>query len=312
MTPSRSGYGAAAVASYRADAEDEAPRPPQPYRVDTTGLSTSHLPPPPTRRDGADGRNPSPATSATRPGPPSLPPRLPPRGAPAPKSPAAAPPTSTTGRSSSYLNEGAASRLGEAGVSVPAFGINRPSAQGSTQVQNPSLGPANTSQLNELQSRFARLGTSNAGASAPSVAKEPSEGTTFAQKQEALQTASNFRRDPTSVSATDARAAVSTINNFRQRHGDQVAAGAKQAGALNEKYGIAGRVGALGGNSTAAINGAGAEQSSTISSPANAIVGASAVLGKKKPPPPPAKKPGLSHEDEQAPPPIPMSTRPQF
>src|SRR6266536_2538820 len=44
--------------------EEEAAKPkgpPLPFRADTTGLSTPHLPPPPGCKDGADGRSPAPA-----------------------------------------------------------------------------------------------------------------------------------------------------------------------------------------------------------------------------------------------------------
>src|SRR4051794_4045918 len=71
-TPDTSGWGAPVPASeIRAQQEAEEaearrqeeeekrpPPPPVPYRADRTGLSTSHLPPPPGRKDGADGRTP--------------------------------------------------------------------------------------------------------------------------------------------------------------------------------------------------------------------------------------------------------------
>ena len=57
----------------------------------------------------------------------------------------------------------------------------------------------------ELQNRFARL---NAGQSQSQ--DQPAEGTTWAQKQAALKTASNLNKDPSSVSASDAKSAVGT------------------------------------------------------------------------------------------------------
>ena len=51
----------------------------------------------------------------------------------------------------------------------------------------------------------------------------PARGTTWAQKQAALSTASQFQRDPSKVNSADAHAAFSTANNFRQRHGEEVA-----------------------------------------------------------------------------------------
>ena len=152
--------------------------------------------------------------------------------------------------------------------------------------------------MNELQSRFSRLGTAAAKPDAP---PPPSQGTTFAEKQAALRTAAAFRQDPGAVSTTDARAAFSTMNNFRQRHGDQVAAGLQSAGAANEKYGLAGKVGGLT-----------AEAGDGRSNPA------AGLIAKKKPaPPPPKKKPELMAraggvQGDSAAPPVPMSTRPQF
>ncbi|KAF4458971.1 gmp synthase [Fusarium albosuccineum] len=203
--------------------EEEEPKPRGPYRANTTGLATNHLPKPPGRRDGADGRPPQPpsyqsamAAVGGRTAPPSLPPRLPPRtnsgsstSSPAPASPA---PTGNT-----LLNQGAVNRLGAAGVSVPGFGIGRssPAAAASPSPPPPRPGvaspPATPSHMNELQNRFSKLGTSsNSGPANP-----PSEGTTWAQKQAALKTASSFQKDPSSVSISDARAAAGTANNFR-------------------------------------------------------------------------------------------------
>src|SRR6266699_1223892 len=74
--PAHRGYAAPAPQPDQTAVEDRPP--PTPYRVDTTGLSTAHFPPPPSRRDGSDGRTPP---SHGSPVPPSLPPRLPPRAA---------------------------------------------------------------------------------------------------------------------------------------------------------------------------------------------------------------------------------------
>ncbi|PMB71984.1 hypothetical protein BM221_002081 [Beauveria bassiana] len=193
--------------------------PPRPYRTNTTGLRTDHLPLPPSRRDGADGRSP-PSYSAA-----------------------------TTGRA------------------VPA----------------------------------------------PPGRAPPSQGTTWAQKQAALKTAAQARKDPSQVSLADARAAAGTANNFRQRHGEQIAAGYGKAQGWNQKYGVADKVGGFaskfqGGTATAAAP----QQTGTTT--------LAATDGKKKPPPPPPpkKKPGLvsaaepGAAEEDAPPPIPMSTRPNF
>lgn len=60
------------------EAEEEEPQrpapPPVPYRANTTGLSTDHLPPPPRRTDSA---SPASTNSFNKPKPPKPPPRLP-------------------------------------------------------------------------------------------------------------------------------------------------------------------------------------------------------------------------------------------
>lgn len=308
--------------------QDEGPQPPKPYRVNTTGLSTQHLPKPPARRDEANGRNPPPYSEAAIPTPapkalpPSLPPRLPPRGATS--SPAG------NEKSNGLINLGSINRLGAAGVSVPALGIGRglsantsspppPAAERSAGLGSGKLG----SQVNELPGRFANMG--NLSAASPAQ-EPPAQGTTWAQKQAALKTASNFHKDPSSVSFTDAKTAATTANNFRQRHGEQVASGIKTANNLNQKYGVMDRIGTYTGSQTThaqprtsppVLPGPG--QAYTGFSSENSPAAPSGVAGKKKPPPPPPKKKLVaaapaefaSREDE-APPPIPMSTRPAF
>lgn len=233
---------------------------PRPYRVNTTGLSTSHLPPPPPRRDSPDKAGQSPAPPPYSPvrsgGPPSLPPRLPPRSGQASPAQAQSPVSPGSGsQPPGYFNQGAIDRLGAAGVSVPGLGIGGPPA-----------------------------------------APPPAQGTTWAQKQAALNTAASFRKDPSSVSAADAKAAAGTAYGFQQTHGDQVASGLRTANGLSQRFGGT----EDNGRSTAAA-----------SSPMGQIA---AVIGKKKPPPPPAKKPQLSGAVTEggAPPPVPTTTRPKF
>ncbi|EKD11812.1 GMP synthase [Drepanopeziza brunnea f. sp. 'multigermtubi' MB_m1] len=319
ITPHTGGWGAPlskeSIAAKEAE-EEEAAReaeeaetrkgPPLPYRSNTTGLSTSHLPPPPGRKDGADGR------------PPGLPPRLPPRQN-SNTLPSPSPPPSYTSKDAipepdahrGILNQGALDRLGSAGVSIPGFGIGGGKAKTPLPPPNlsrspaPSPAPASNSQLNELQSRFSRMSSS----SSPK-AEVPSEGTTFAQKQAALKTASSFRNDPSSVSLSDARMAASTANNFRERHGEQVKSGWQSANKLNAKYGISDKAAAFGASSSQVSQ----PPSSQIdmrdnTGPPSALEGGS--VGKKKPPPPPAKKKELMGRKEPLPPPIPMSTKPK-
>ena len=313
------------------EAEDEAQRqaeeeakpkgPPVPFRADTTGLSTAHLPPPPRRKDGADGRSPVSTPAAAKPKP-SLPPRLPPRqnSNPAPSPPPAYAVSAEPDAHKGVLNQGSLNRLGAAGVSVPGFGINQPkspvplpapsSPSRSSVSSQPSGG--NASQLNELQSRFSRLSSTS------SKPETPSEGTTFAQKQAAFKTASSFRNDPSSVSFSDARAAGSTVNNFRERHGEQVKSGWQSANKLNTKYGLSDNVSPYG--SVGNLQPVEPRSSGEIEMRDNSQEGPvnngqeSAVVGKKKPPPPPVKRADLTSSrvsDTGMPPPIPLASKPK-
>ncbi|KUJ12703.1 uncharacterized protein LY89DRAFT_687673 [Mollisia scopiformis] len=287
--------------------------PPVPYRANTTGLTTSHLPPPPGRKDGADGRTPA----ADKPKPPGLPPRLPPRqnsntlSSPPPSYSSA----NETDAHKGILNQGALNRLGAAGVSVPGFGIGAaktkptlppPSTTSPSRSPAPNASPVQASQLNELQSRFSRLSSSTAP-----KPETQSEGTTWAQKQAALKTASSFRNDPSSVSFSDARAAASTANNFRERHGEQVKSGWQSANKLNNKYGIADKVGAYGGVSSPQTPEPDNHQIEMHDNTNDTVV--AAVAGKKKPPPPPAKRTDLTNggSSSPAPPPVPLSSKPK-
>ncbi|KAI1128571.1 hypothetical protein F5Y10DRAFT_174669 [Nemania abortiva] len=148
--------------------EEEPPAEPKPYRFDTTGLSTSHLPPPPGRADGRTPQPPSahsPTPIATKPkAPPSLPPRLPPRSGNSTPSPISA---IEEAAGQGHMNQGAINRLGAAGISVPGLGIGGgrtpppPPARSSPPVNaSPSRAPG-YGQVDELQARFARMGTSS-------------------------------------------------------------------------------------------------------------------------------------------------------
>ncbi|OAL05115.1 hypothetical protein IQ06DRAFT_291045 [Phaeosphaeriaceae sp. SRC1lsM3a] len=281
-------------------AEEEANRPPPgPYRPDTTGLSTAHLPKPPAFRPGAA----SPTVNSAAKPKPSLPPRLPPRQNSNPDAYAPEPPptyneATQAAPSAGVLNQGALNRLGQAGVSVPGFGVGRTASPPVPPRQNSSPQvPATTGhgpQLGELQSRFSKMSTGNTNA------EPPAAGTSWADKQAALRTASSFRDDPSKVSGADMRNAASTANNFQQRHGAQVASGFKAANGLNQKYGIAGRVNNFASSSTASP-----PQSPTMSGPG------SSSAGKKPAPPPPPKKKELGGTSGE-PPPVPLSSKPKF
>lgn len=225
-------------------------------------------------------------------------------------------------------------------MSVPGLGISGddggsksrprlPPPVGSGRVSTNPLSPAaaGASGVAGLQSRFGMFGIGGGSgggggggaAASPPAAEAPAQGTTWAQKQAALRTMSDFKKNPSSVSLSDAKSAASTANNFRQRHGEQVAAGYQKANTLDQKYGVSGKAGGYlssSGNDGAATTAGGGNTAqshlSTIGAAANG------VLGKKKPPPPPPpkkKKPVFGGNDgagEDAPPPVPMATRPNF
>jgi hypothetical protein len=284
----------------RIETEEEKPRsPPVPYRADTTGLSTSHLPPPPGRRDGANGQPPSLGSMPK----PSLPPRLPPRRdtnpgdrpVNSPSYQASAEPAAHRG----IMNQESLGRLGAAGVSVPGFGIGAKSPDNEISTQSSTH---NNAQLNELQSRFSRLNTT-------SSADPPKQGTTWAEKQAAFKTASSFRNDPSSVSLSDARSAASTANNFRERHGEQVASGLKTANSLNSKYGVSDKLASYGASSPTS----GYPQNEQEEENHAIVMQDNTIAQKKRPPAPPKKKPGLSANPDSGgrPPPIPLASKPK-
>ncbi len=300
--------------------------PPQPYRRDTTGLATSHLPPPPGRRDVADSRVPSPPAPAAHgrapalapapPPKPSLPPRLPPRQTENPNehTPAPPPPYSVTHEPEppahqGILNQNSMNRLGAAGVSVPGFGIapspSPPLPTSRAAQPPPPAAKPSTSQLGKLQSRFhTSYSTQQAEQPAP-----PSQGTTWAQKQTALKTASSFQRDPSSISFSDARNAASTANNFRERHGVQVASGLRSANNLNNKYGLTDKAAAYGMDNKAPEQDSGIVMRDNSGQPSHP----SAISGKQAPPPPPKKRPELlgTQRSSGPPPSIPHASKPK-
>lgn len=208
--------------------------------------------------------------------------------------------------------------------------------------------------MSDLKSRFSKLGdrfgsgggsgsgsspspTSPSSESAPAGA--PSQGTTWAQKQESMKTMNNLNKNPHSVSFADARSAATTANNFRQRHSGQVAAGWSKAKGMDEKYGVSAKAGAgwnkaksmdekhgvsaKAGGYIKSFTGGSSAETQKVESPEqshpNATGTAAGVVGKKKPPPPPPKrKPdhlgggggAAAARDEEAPPPVPVLSRP--
>ncbi|KAL8793162.1 MAG: hypothetical protein Q9195_004274 [Heterodermia aff. obscurata] len=284
--------------------------PPIPYRVDTTGLSTEALPKPPLRRiEAVDPSSPhsslQPARPATKPRPP-LPPQLPPRESTTPLR-ESLPPASSAARGSlatSGLKQDALNRLGSTGISVRELNIGgQPEVQtadhGRDVNRSSTSNPDQKPTLSELHQRFSGLSTSS-----PVRETSPDKGTSFAQKQAALKTASSFRKDPSSISFSDAKTAAETADNFRQRHGEQVASGLKGANAVNQKYDVTGK---LGGHSRDL-----SAKDETLSSPSAVdVLNSASITEKKKPPPPPPKRGrGTGASLKSSPPPIPLSSKP--
>ncbi|KAI9726431.1 MAG: hypothetical protein M1828_001253 [Chrysothrix sp. TS-e1954] len=335
----RSGWGAPVPAPTRmseeqAEEEEKPKGPALPYRANTTGINPATLPKPPTRYEQpAEPESPVPARSAQATTRPQPPPGLPPRQNSHPDMNAPEPPPAYTavGSPSSqpaqpgYINQAATSRLGQAGVSVPGFNIGSTRSPGpASPPPRQAAAPQSTDQRSELASRFARMGKPSSPSPASSPAPTAGTGTSWAQKQAALTTASNLKKDPSSVSFSDARNAAGTANNFRERHGDQVAAGWKQANGINQKYGVADRARSFGvGAQEPADNAAPATSTAPGSTGAQetGVVGQQtlgAIAAKKAPPPrPPPKRQGLSTSsvsggtDDTAPPPIPLGSKPR-
>lgn len=222
---------------------------------------------------------------------PPVPPRLPPRG--------------SSDTSTIQVNQGALNRLGQAGISVPGLDIGAKPGALTPQGEGHAADPTSTfnadgamaKQMKDLGSRFSKLSASSATASSPN------EGTSFTQKQAALRTASSLYKDPTSVSISDATSAASTANNFRQRHGSQVAQGWKTANNLNDRLGL------IGESRPQRSTNDDTPSTETLEQPSMA----GRAIPKKAPPPPPPKKRELvaSATGDAEPPPIPLASKPR-
>jgi hypothetical protein len=321
--------------------------PPVPYRANRTGLNTDHLPPPPIHRTVEGGGGPEHDLGTTI-GPsiskPSPPPRLPPRSntsnllSPISSSPPPPAYDSVVDKpkraTNTYFKQDAVSRLGKAGISVPGLGIGQ---SDKTTPKSPTESPSSTqSQLSEVQTRFSRMNKSSTPPLLSSPPAASSQGTTLAQKQAAFKTAQSFQKDPTSVSLTDAQTAANTANNFRERHQEQISAGAQRANTWNKKYNITSRMNSFLEQQSStpeqpqkqdqqgqAHHQRVSPQTAHLPSPTPILVTAPPDLNQRKapPPPPPPKKPssmlrqaamGSSSSSELAPPPVPLGTKPSF
>ncbi|OOQ86459.1 hypothetical protein PEBR_21450 [Penicillium brasilianum] len=325
-TPDRRGIGAplsqnqiAEQNAHRQQAvqeEEEAaqnpPAPPIPYRVNTTGLSTNNLPPPPVRR--LDSPNSGSSASASAPAPasakprPQLPPRVPPRNAtPETHSPSpppaynATPPPALHG----YVNQQATSCLASAGVSVPALGI------GEANASSPASSGAQGANVNELQSRFSQMRTNSGSASPQSPARTP-------------------------IPSANREDALPPPLTFRERHADKIDMGKEKWGGVTSRFNtfVEDRKFSANANkriprppgpnspssSSTVIN---ARPSAVAENPTqstgNSTLEAQAQR-KKAPPPPPPKRADIRAAPVNAsptssasytPPPVPLNTKPR-
>ncbi|KAF2222655.1 hypothetical protein BDZ85DRAFT_274577 [Elsinoe ampelina] len=332
--------------------EAEKPKVPTgPYRKDTTGLRTDHLPPPPVRRGtgvasppitpvtrtptAGSNRPPLPPPSANsspaKPKPPGLPPRLPPRQSAEPNEYTPPPPPSYTeatsqpqtpaevqGRpsfpapsSNLSTNTSSLNRLAGAGISVPALGVSRTTTSPPPQPTSPPSRFNQGGGLSELQSRFKGLNTNSTTTSSP-----PSQQASQSQAP---------------ISANSVGNAYSTFAKARQDPSKVSLSEAKQAAttanAVNQRYGTQIGQGLSAANRFAANNASNGQSSAAGASTTSAGGSASGFGGvaalanvaqKKAPPPPPPSRnsasagQGVAGGSGVAPPPVPMGSKPRF
>ena len=267
-------------------------------------MTTNKPPNLPLRRSdtGSDGLR-SPATTPKPPLPPRLPPRQPSQSRSSSVSSDIRGPSGTTrAHEVGDLNLEAIDRLGKAGVSVPALNIGArspPAVPSGRPIASSSKSPAesNASSRSGLERSFSQLSTRT------STPASSSKGTSFAEKQAALRTATSFRKDPSSVSLSEGMSAARTANNFRERHGEKAAQGLTHANKLNQEYGIV--------KQTTSYS-----ESTSPPDQVQARQGIPAMVTKKKPPPPlpPPKKMSVSPDVAASavpPPPVPIATKPR-
>ena len=119
----------------------------------------------------------------------------------------------------------------------------------------------------------------------------------------------------------DARATASTAKNFNDRHGEQVASGWKAGNRLNQKYGIADKLGGYAGQSQPSAAEGGPETGANTGAGGKGGAGgrggsfgsAAAALGgfKKAPPPPPPAARSNTGGIMASPPPVPLGSKPR-
>jgi len=294
------------------EAEEEAAQkpapPPVPYRVNTTGLSTDHLPPPPVRRLDSPSSG---SSTSSKPKGPQVPPRVPPRnGSPATSTPPP-PPYSATGPSASqgYVNQEAASRLSNAGVSVPALGIGE-------NIESPQTSTAR-GKMNELQSRFSQMRT-DYGSSSPA----------------------STQMDRFPRTSTNPDASLPPAPSFRDRHADKIDMGKQKLDGVTSRFNTFVEDRKFSANANKRVprppSNYVSPSSPSPATPARSAVPATpaahaapepsrapdvqAQAQRKKPPPPPPKRAEMrapaAHaspvsSSAPAPPPVPTNTKPR-
>jgi hypothetical protein len=214
------------------------------------------------------------------------------------------------------MNQGAMSRLEQAGVSVPALGIARRDSDQSV----PARGGMNN-QVNELQARFAKMSTP--GSQTPQSPYSPTQRPTSQRGFD------NAPASPASSRPDTIRSAAplppSSTNNFRQRSNEHIETGKQKLTEFNKKHRITERIGSYFEPQPTLKASQGAPQPPPPPPPHPNLSRQSSnidieTLNKRKPPPPPppAKKANLKSTpvngggaESPSPPPLPLGTKPR-
>jgi hypothetical protein len=299
-------------------AELNAAKPKGPYRADTSGLRTDNLPPPPVKRVAtiAEGGSGAPAAPVRR-ASPALPPRVPPRQAGPPPSlpprqneypdehtpapppayqeaisqPAvqSSPAPAVAAQRPGTINQFAANRPGQAGVSVAGFGIgggnNATSSNSSATPAQPTRNYGQQiGQIGALHQRY-----SNSTASDPAAGS----GQTVKSYGQQIGQASELHKRLGNSNISDP--AANPSKGYDQQIG--------QIGELQQRF--------------SKMNTQNSNAPSTPSLAPNAL-SAVAAAAQKKPPPPPPKRADLAAPPQpggasssMAPPPLPLSSKPK-
>jgi len=181
-------------------------------------------------------------------------------------------------------------------------------------------------------------------AQVPSPSSSQTSMPSWKQSQSAFQTAQNLRTNPQSISLADAQSAAQTANQaqrsagaFREKHADSIATAQAKAKAWDQKYKVTSKINKfLDEHSDTENNTHQQQQTSQVGQQyqqtpivpsytpslqapqhltsippqvtSSAATELSASIARKPPPPPAPRKPAHM----QAPPPVPMGTKPSF